>query len=322
MRYFEIYANRSFKSQGIQLLFLMLLMRAIPSTSIAQTATSARQPEVHAFVHNGYSRPYLVYNPAHLSADPPVVFMLGGVGSSAKSTAEEFGWMKEADRNNFLVVFPEPLPTQPEQAFDRHINPTFWEMQGSRSHLLSPGKLPVDDDGYLMAVLKDVLDRTHADRKRIYFAGFSSGSGMVQLFAARHSQFVAAIVGVATPLMEPPFKLVHPVSLLYIHGDEDEQFSGFEVNSPNFATTPHGNWVTWGYLNGCQLQRTRKTDWGVQFDWQSCKDQAQVRADFIRGLGHEWLGSTDSTWNEKHRPNDPLNFTDIAWNFFSSIQVK
>ncbi len=248
--------------------------------------------------------------------------MLGGTGSSAKSASEEFGWMDEADRNGFLVVFPEPLPRQPDQSFDKHTNLTFWEMQGSRSHLPPQAKLPVDDDGYLMAVLKDVITNIHVDRTRIFFAGFSSGSGMVQLLAARHPESITAIASVATPLMEPPLKLANAVPVLYIHGDDDEQFSGFEVNSPDFATTPHGNWVTWGYLDGCNLQRAAKTDWGVQFSWRGCRDNVQVIGDFIQGLGHEWLVGSGSPWNEKHRPNDPLNFTDMAWRFFANAPSK
>jgi TonB dependent receptor len=98
------------------------------------------------------------------------------------------------------------------------------------------------------------------DTDRVFFAGFSSGSGMVQLFASRHPELVDGVVAVATPLMEPPKKLTRPVPILYIHGDEDEQLTAFETNSPHFATTPHGNWVTWGYLDGCRKQTAEKTE--------------------------------------------------------------
>lgn len=282
----------------------------------------AAQIQTHPMNRNGYSRPYLVYKPAHLSPHSAVVFMLGGIRSTAASTARDFGWTEEADRNGFLVVFPEPVATQTDRPADRKTNVTFWEMEGSRTHLIAPGMLPVDDDGYLMAVLHEVLRRENVDRRRVFFAGFSSGSGMVQLFASRHSREVAAIAAVATPLMHPPASLARSMPVLYIHGDEDEQFSGFEFNSPNFATTPHGNWVTWGYLDGCHTQTAEKTDWGVQFSWKDCKGQVPVIADFVAGLGHEWPGSLDSHWNEKHRPNNPLILTDLAWQFFSAIHTR
>ncbi len=297
------------------LLFIATLVMVVAQTLAAQT-------ETRPFVHNGYSRPYLIHRPAHLARHPAVVFMLGGIRSTAKSASEDFNWIRESDRNGFLVVFPAPLATITNQPADRHNNITFWEMKGSRTHQLAPGALPVDDEGYLMAVLHDVLRHDHPDRNRVFFAGFSSGSGAVQLLASRHSKDISGIVGVATPLMYPPTTLARPVPILYIHGDDDEQFSGFEVNSPDFATTPHGNWVTWGYLNGCRVQMAAKTKWGVKFSWQQCKDRVPVIADFVANFGHEWAGSLDSAGNRQHKQADALDFTDMAWQFFSGIQSK
>ena len=283
--------------------------------------TLAAQTETRPFVHNGYSRPYIIHRPAHLAAHPAVVFMLGGIRSTAKSASEDFNWISESDRNGFLVVFPEPVPTQTDQPIG-HSNITFWEMKGSRTHRLAPGALPVDDEEYLMAVLHDVLEREHADRKRVFFAGFSSGSGAVQLLASRHSHEIRGIVAVATPLMDPPLKLARPVPILYIHGDDDEQFSGFEANSPHFVTTPHGNWVTWGYLNGCRIQTAEKTNWGVQLSWQGCKNGVPVVADFLANFSHEWAGSLDSSGGRQQSPATALDFTDMAWQFFAGIHSK
>ena len=60
--------------------------------------------------------------------------------------------------------------------------------------------------------------------KRVFFAGFSSGSGAVQLLASHHPKEIRGVAAVATPLMDPPPKLARPVPILYIHGDKDEQF--------------------------------------------------------------------------------------------------
>lgn len=298
------------------------LLLSLTTLMLAVSHPVAAQTEVRPFVHNGYSRPYIIHRPAKLGPRPSVVFMLGGIGSTAKSESEDFNWIPESDRNGFLVVFPEPVPTQTDQPTDRHNNITFWEMKGSRTHRFPPGAQPVDDDGYLIAVLNEVLSREHADKTRVFFAGFSSGSGAVQLLASHHSDQISGIFAVATPLMDPPPKLARPVPVLYIHGDNDEQFSGFEVNSPNFATTPHGNWVTWGYLNGCRIQKAEKKIWGVQFSWQDCHKAVPVVADFIANFGHEWAGSLDSRGNRKGRQADELDFTEMAWQFFAGIHSK
>ena len=93
------------------------------------------------------------------------------------------------------------------------------------------------------------------------------------------------------------------------------EFSGFGVNSPNFATTPHGNWATWGYLNGCRIHTAEKKNWGVQFSWQGCNKAVPVVADFVANFGHEWAGSLDSNTNREGRQKDGLDFTDMAWQF-------
>ena len=302
------------------------MIRRILTLSIgllmARTLPAAAQTETSPFVHNGYSRPYIIHRPAQPAAYPAVVFMLGGIGSTAQSESEDFNWISESDRAGFLVVFPEPLATQTDQPMDRKNNISFWEMKGSRTHRLAAGALPVDDDGYLMAVLRDVLKRDHCDRKRVFIAGFSSGSGAAQLLASRHAKEISGVVAVATPLMDPPPKLARPVPILYIHGDKDEQFSGFEVNSPNFATTPHGNWVTWGYLNGCRIQTAEKMKWGVQLSWRGCNNGVPVVADFIANFGHEWAVSLDSSGNKQPSRADGLDFTEMAWQFFAGIQSK
>jgi poly(3-hydroxybutyrate) depolymerase len=121
--------------------------------------------------------------------------------------------------------------------------------------------------------------------------------------------------------MDPPRKLSSPVPILYIHGDEDEQFTAFGANSPHFATTPHGNWVTWGYLNGCQQQTAEKKDWDIELTWLVCRQGVPVVAYFLKGVGHEWEGSMDWNRNQKRHPSVDLNFTSLAWQFFSSIHA-
>ena len=187
-----------------------LLLLFFPALTFAAVQPIATQMQTRPFTHNGYDRPYLIYRPAHLAKNPAVVFMLGGIGSTAKFTSQNFGWTQEADRNGFLVVFPEPVATEPSKPANKKKNITFWQMKGSRTRILAPNAMPVDDDGYLMAVLHDVLRRDHPDGKCVFFAGFSSGSGMVQLLASRHPKQIRAIAAVATPLMDPPAKLARP----------------------------------------------------------------------------------------------------------------
>jgi poly(3-hydroxybutyrate) depolymerase len=209
--------------------------------------------------------------------------MLSGIGSTARSVAEDFGWREEADRNGFLVVFLGPLPKDPDLPISQE-NSTFWESGEFQTHAQFEGHAHIDDEGYLMAVRADVLDRDRPDVHRIFFAGFSSGSAMVQPFAADHPRDVTAICAVATPLLHPPPKLARPVAVLYIHGDDDGRLYGLGPHDPHFATTPHGNWLIWGYLDGCHVQTAQSTDWDVEFAWRDCRHNVPVIADFVAQL--------------------------------------
>jgi polyhydroxybutyrate depolymerase len=180
--------------------------------------------------------------------------MLSGVGSTAQMAAEDFGWQAEADRNGFITIFVGPLPEHPDEPASKQ-NFTFWENGALISHIPAGGRTQVDDEGYLLAVLHDVIERDLANRHRVFFAGFSSGSAMVQRLAADHPKDITGIVAVATPLLYPPSNLARPVPLLYIRGSDDfSGYYGLGPHNPHFATTPHGNWVTWGFLNGCRRQ--------------------------------------------------------------------
>jgi hypothetical protein len=123
------------------------------------------------------------------------------------------------------------------------------------------------------------------------------------------------------------FGTVGTATCVSIHEGAGEQAIAYRFSSrvpheasPQFATTPHGNWVTWGYLDGCRQQTAQKAEWGVRFVWHGCKDRVPVIADFVQHFGHEWSGSVDARWDRKYWPSDPPNFTDMAWQFFKSLR--
>jgi len=58
----------------------------------------------------GKTRAYLVYRPiACVAKACPVLFMFHGLNGTADQAAKNYGWQETADKNNFVVVFPESL---------------------------------------------------------------------------------------------------------------------------------------------------------------------------------------------------------------------
>ena len=63
----------------------------------------------HALTVGGRKRTYIVYRPADLPASAPLVVMLHGGYGSADQAEKTYGWNDEADREHFLVAYPDGL---------------------------------------------------------------------------------------------------------------------------------------------------------------------------------------------------------------------
>jgi poly(3-hydroxybutyrate) depolymerase len=87
------------------------------STARVATPTPSRNlTDVETTVHvDGFDRTYLVHLPhgTTFTSRLPIVVMLHGRGSSSRSAARDFGWIEKADREGFIVVFPQALPIDP-----------------------------------------------------------------------------------------------------------------------------------------------------------------------------------------------------------------
>ena len=74
----------------------------------------------------------------------------------------------------------------------------------------------VDDEGYLLSLIKETQALVSIDPKRIYFAGHSNGGFMTHAMACYHSDIIAAGVSLAgaqfNSLIDCQAK--HPVSML------------------------------------------------------------------------------------------------------------
>ena len=102
---------------------------------------------------------------------PAVVFMLGGIGSTARSTRRiSTGSASRIATDFWLYSQSQSLRNLISPRTENNIS--FWEMKGSRTHRLAAGAPPVDDDGYLMAVLAGSPHRDHGDRKRVFLRAF------------------------------------------------------------------------------------------------------------------------------------------------------
>jgi polyhydroxybutyrate depolymerase len=252
--------------------------------------------------------------------------MLHGRGSTKEQAAKEFGWIELADKQGFLAVFPQALPIIPTLAagtpappsVPSGLGPTNDTLWWSSDFVRNQSSLHHPDDGIFikLLVLKLVVEK-HADSKRIFVAGFSSGGGMVADLAARFQETIHAFAVVAAVGGLRPAKVTSPVSLLLFAGDADSVL----LDAKRWAYIPDEaklSWFgqltlptlsseakSWAVLDGCKRSIDKRVPWGRRTVWTGCMRGSHLEVYLVQDLGHEWPGDIVSRWNQDHASLPP-----------------
>ena len=162
---------------------------------------------------NGKSRTYLLYVPNNVQENAPLVLSLHGAGGTVSINTHDPNFHSVADKEGFIVAYPQGLPT------------TFPGLGGMQANgWTSEGEENFDTD-FLKAVVEDVAAKYTIDRQRLYCCGFSNGGMMTYTMANVCSNQFAAFAAISGyPINE--FHLHHtswrPVPFLHIHGKNDD----------------------------------------------------------------------------------------------------
>lgn len=258
----------------------------------------------------------------------PVVLMLHGGGGSAGGAARETGWVAKAEREGFIVVFPNALARDPSRRSSFAANPQLWNDGSDRFH---PGQSGADDVGFIAALLDRLAQRHRIDVDRVFVTGFSNGGSMSFKVGAELATRVAAIAPVAGALWFDPGTLARPVPMLYLTGDADP-LNPIDGGVPRLAHGGGGDALrakvkppvrqsvlAWAAAVGCAPERfgTVTVD-GVRTE--TCRPGAagaEVVFVTVAGLGHTWAGGRSllPAWLVGPTVDSP-RATDLIWAFF------
>jgi polyhydroxybutyrate depolymerase len=274
------------------------------NSALAQAKLS---PGTHEFSlrHDGRSRSYFVHVPPRPEQRPAVLLAFHGGGGNARNFEGYAGLDDVADRNGFLVVYPNG--TGPV----RQLLLTWNAGDDCCGYAL---KNRVDDVGFAVAVVDDLERRTTIDRHRIYATGHSNGAIFVHRLAAERADLIAAIAPVAGSLDLARFAPSRPVPVLQIHSVDDPRAlynGGLGPPFPGTSSRVQHQPVQvgldrWIAADGCPSHLdTAEVRHGAvgtpnaghsatKLVWAPCHEGAEVAHWKLTVAGHAWPGDRTS----------------------------
>ena len=271
--------------------------------------------------HQGRDRPYLVHAPERQSGRAPLVLQLHGRGIDPLMFDRWTGFSALADESGFVLAMPSAVG---EIWNDGRYHGPAW-----------PGRDEIDDVGYLLAVIDDVVDRHAADPARIYLVGMSNGATMAGRMALERPGRIAAIAQVAGTASAEVATRGHPavpVPVLEIHGTRDRAapyeggrasglWARLLVRRPAGACLGVDEWAgLWVGRNGAGSGPQVGTD-GPDITirrWRGPSPAADVVFYRVEGGGHTWPGAR--LWMPPHlgRVSRSIDATRVSWEFLAA----
>ncbi|AHG87859.1 lipoprotein [Gemmatirosa kalamazoonensis] len=265
------------------MLVLLLALAAVPSARAAADVTTSTMATVRV---NGIERRYRLHVPRGAPNEPlPLVVAFHAAGSSAERQERASGLSALADREGFVVVYPEGRA--------RH-----WRADDG-------------DERFVRAVVAEVERRVRIDPRRVYATGVSNGATMAERAGCAMSDLFAAIATVAGVYrVDATCAASQPVPVLAIHGARDRL-------APVSAAE---GWVaSWTARNGCAPSPAAVQGPGVTTRaWGGCAAGADVVLDVLWTVGHGWPGDP----SDPAVRASPLDATGAIWAFFEGHPMR
>jgi polyhydroxybutyrate depolymerase len=280
-------------------------------------AASAGHDITETMEFGGLTRSYILHRPPSVSGALPLVFAFHGGGDTAADMEPLTHFDELADKEGFLVVYPQGVDNRWADARD--------------------GATPTNDDdvGFVRALLDDLKRRIAYDPTRVYATGVSIGGFFVARLACEAADRIAAFGIVAATLAAPEMARCKParrVSVVTMHGTDDT-FVPADGDATSGMLSVAGAARIWTQVDGCATPPDVAYEPDIADDgtrvrretYPGCVGGSAVVFYIVEGGGHTWPGGPSYTnGTVTQRSTRGIDATTVLWRFFRAhvLQVS
>ena len=274
--------------------------------------------EERVIEHEGLERSFLIYVPKNIKENAPLVVAIHGYTSSAKTLMGYSGINQIADKEGFLVAYPQGTKDSRDNNFFN---------VGYEFH--SDSK--VNDVNFIREIVLNLTKDYKLNSKRVFATGMSNGGDMSYLLACTSSDLFTAVAPVAGVMMKDTLENCNPVKkipIFEIHGTKDSisKFEGDMNNEDKWGAyydlpSTIEFWVNKHALNEketIQLEN-KNTEDGTTITFErywSDESQREVWFYIVNDGNHTWPGMTGLF---SRTANQDINSAEEIWKFFSKF---
>lgn len=303
---------------------LLLLAGCLPSLPGTLEPPAGTYRVSTGITYHLAQRNFLLHVPPDYRADTPLplVVVIHGAFSTGRQTESETGFSSLADKERFLVAYPEGIGLF---GLLQHWNAGHCCGKAADDR--------IDDVGFLSEVIATVSKKLAVDPSRIYMAGMSNGGMLTYRFAAERSDELAAAAVVSGAIGSTigddpsPWQLPQPKRALPVigfHGLADDNVPANGGVSPlkggNRSYLSVNDAIDfWRLADSCKTSTATASRNGAEnhLAWSDCRDGTAVEYFLLEGWGHQW----PAPWfADRLGADSPLRGFDASkqiWDFFT-----